>query len=265
MVVATGWFVACAASPSRLPVEAPATRPADARETPATDADAGADTAATPTPAPDALASAADTVGAPCADDMVTLPQFCIDRYEAPNVAGALPLSLQTADDGEQWCALRGKRLCSEDEWVRACGGPHGRPFPYGEVHRRSACNDDRPWIEVSWKALAKWPQPVAMAEASRLFQADPSGARADCVSEEGVHDLTGNVAEWVRRSGPAPRPGYEHVLKGCYWAGCYHQPEPDCRFRNSAHPGSFRTYEAGFRCCSDRAQPAEGAGASTH
>lgn len=223
--------------------------------------DAGADTGAGA--APDALASAGDTVSASCADDMVTLPQFCIDLYEAPNVAGALPLSLKTADDGEQWCALRSKRLCSEDEWVRACGGPHGRQFPYGDVHRRSACNDDRPWIEVSWKALAKWPQAVAVAEGSRLFQADPSGARAACVSEEGVYDLTGNVAEWVRRSDPAPRPGYEHVLKGCYWAGCYHQPEPDCRFRNSAHPGTFRTYEAGFRCCSDRAQPAAGAGAS--
>jgi formylglycine-generating enzyme required for sulfatase activity len=93
----------------------------------------------------------------------------------------------------------------------------------------------------------------VAVAEATRLFQADMSGARADCVSDEGVFDLTGNVAEWVRRRGPAPRPGYEHVLKGCYWAGCFHDPRPSCAFTNSAHPGTFRTYEAGFRCCADR------------
>jgi formylglycine-generating enzyme required for sulfatase activity len=184
---------------------------------------------------------------------MVALPAFCIDRYEAPNIVGALPFALRTAPDGEQWCAARGKRLCSESEWVRACQGPHGRRFPYGEMHRASACNDDRTWIPVSWQLLALWPDKAAVAEAARLFQADVSGARTECASEEGVYDLTGNVAEWVRRDGPAPHPGYEHVLKGCYWAGCYHEPEPNCAFRNSAHPGTFRTYEAGFRCCRAR------------
>jgi hypothetical protein len=202
-----------------------------------------------PTPAP-ATTPAPRTSETDCPPDMVALPSFCIDRYEAPNVAGVLPFSLRTAVDGEQWCGARGKRLCTEDEWVRACQGPHGRRFPYGESHRASACNDDRAWIPVSWKSLALWPDEVAVAEAKRLFQADRSGARVDCVSEEGVYDLTGNVAEWVRRDGPAPRPGYEHVLKGCYWAGCYHEPEPNCAFRNTAHPGTFRTYEAGFRCC---------------
>jgi formylglycine-generating enzyme required for sulfatase activity len=176
-----------------------------------------------------------------------------MDRYEAPNVRGEVPLALQTAQDGEAWCASRGKRLCYEDEWVRACQGPRGRRFPYGDVHREGACNDDRPWITVRWKALAKWPADPAVTEATRLLQADMSGARAECVSAEGVYDLTGNVAEWVRRSGPAPHAGYEFVLKGCYWAGCYRDPAPTCTFTNAAHPGTFRTYEAGFRCCSDR------------
>ena len=92
-----------------------------------------------------------------------------------------------------------------------------------------------------------------ALDEAAHLYQADRSGARAECVTDEGVYDLTGNVAEWVRKTAPSPRPGYEHVLKGCYWAGCYKEPNPSCAFTNRAHPGSFRTYEAGFRCCSDR------------
>jgi formylglycine-generating enzyme required for sulfatase activity len=178
---------------------------------------------------------------------------FCIDRYEAPNIRGELPYSQQTAYDGEAWCAARGKRLCTQDEWVRACEGSRGRRFPYGSEHRASACNDDRLWIEVRWKALAKWPDPEAAEEATRLYQADMSGARVACVSEDGVYDLTGNVAEWVRRSGPSPQPGFDHVLKGCYWAGCYHEPQPDCTFANRAHAGSFRTYEAGFRCCAAR------------
>jgi formylglycine-generating enzyme required for sulfatase activity len=158
-----------------------------------------------------------------------------------------------TAYDGEAWCTERGKRLCTQDEWVRACEGPHHRKYPYGSEYREDVCNDDKGWIVVHWKALAKWPRDPALEEATRLFQGDMSGARAECVSEEGVADLTGNVAEWVRRSTPSGRTGYDHVLKGCYWAGCYREPHPSCEFTNAAHPGTFRTYEAGFRCCSSR------------
>ena len=204
--------------------------------------------ALTPAPAP-----ATPTTG-DCPDDMVLSSAVCIDRYEAPNVKGELPYALQTAYDGEDWCAARGKRLCTEDEWVRACGGPHGRPFPYGASYKGAACNDDHPWLLVSWKRISRWPLDAAMDEAARLFQADMSGARAACVSEEGAFDMTGNVAEWVRRSGPSPRPGFDHVLKGCFWAGCFKESQPSCRFTNGVHPGTFRTYEAGFRCCKPRA-----------
>jgi formylglycine-generating enzyme required for sulfatase activity len=189
-----------------------------------------------------------------CPSDMVASGAVCIDRYEAPNVAGEMPFALQTAYDGEEWCAARGKRLCTEDEWVRACMGPHGRPFPYGAAHRDGVCNDDHPWQKVSWKRLSRWPQDPALDEAAHLYQGDMSGARAECVSEEGAFDLTGNVAEWVRRSKPSPRPGYDHVLKGCFWAGCFKESQPSCAFTNGAHPGTFRTYEAGFRCCKPKA-----------
>jgi Sulfatase-modifying factor enzyme 1 len=189
-----------------------------------------------------------------CPADMVAIDGYCIDRYEAPNVKGELPFALQTAYDGEAWCGERGKRLCTQDEWVRACEGPRGRPFPYGAVHRDDVCDDDKGWIVVHWKTLAKWPHDAALDEAARLFRADMSGARAECVSAEGVYDLAGNVAEWVRKSAPSSRPGFDHVLKGCYWAACFKDPHASCEFTNGAHPGTFRTYEAGFRCCSKRA-----------
>ena len=79
-------------------------------------------------------------------------------------------------------------------------------------------------------------------------------GSRAGCVSAEGVRDLTGNVAEWVRRSDEAPRAGYDHVLKGCYWAGCYGGAKPRCGSTNPAHADGFLYYETGFRCCQDAA-----------
>jgi formylglycine-generating enzyme required for sulfatase activity len=199
-------------------------------------------------PTPPAIA------GNGCPEDMVAVAGFCMDRYEAPNEKGELPFALQTAYDGEAWCVERHKRLCSETEWVRACEGPQRRRYPYGDEYREDVCNDDRTWVVVRWKVLAKWPGDAALEEAARLFQGDMSGARSECVSAEGVYDLTGNVAEWVRRSGPSPRTGYDHVLKGCFWAGCFKDPRPSCTFTNGVHPGSFRTYEAGFRCCTDRA-----------
>lgn len=188
-----------------------------------------------------------------CPEDMVPVGRFCVDRYEAPNQKGELPFALQTAYDGEQWCAAHGRRLCSDQEWERACRGPEGRTYPYGNTFRPGVCSDDRPWLVVSWKKLARWPLDVALDEAARLYQADMSGARAECVTQEGVFDMTGNVAEWVRKTSPT-RPGFEHVLKGCYWAGCFKDPQPSCGFTNGAHPGTFRTYEAGFRCCTARA-----------
>lgn len=244
-------IVGCGGAAQRVPQAAPVAeipvRPA-ARAAPSS-----------PGPAPGkpptgAVQPAVPTSVEGCPADMAAVASFCIDRYEAPNEKGEIPYALQTAYDGETWCKARGKRLCTEDEWVRACAGPQGHLYPYGDDYRPHVCNDDKGWLEVSWKALAKWPRDEALDEAARLFQGDMSGARAECVSAEGVYDLTGNVAEWVRRSGPPPHPGYDHVLKGCYWAGCYHNPRPDCTFHNGAHPGTFRTYEAGFRCCKPRA-----------
>jgi hypothetical protein len=217
-----------------------------------TDSAAEAATEAEPEAAADADAETAADAPRPCPADMASIDAICMDRYEAPNEAGAKPLAFQTAPDGQKWCAARGKRLCTEAEWVRACNGTTKRPYPYGTTYAKGTCNDDKTWISPNWTTLGTYPSDASIAEAQRLYQADPSGARAKCVSEEGVLDLTGNVAEWVVRSFPNAN-DYDHVMKGCYWAGCYGGTPPSCSFVNPAHPGTFRTYEAGFRCCMDR------------
>jgi formylglycine-generating enzyme required for sulfatase activity len=184
-----------------------------------------------------------------CPTDMVHVDTFCIDKYEAPNIAGQKPLAFQTAYDGDAWCKKRGKRLCSEAEWVRACQGATKLPYPYGATYKRSTCNDDKTWKAPNWTVLGTYPSDASLAEAARLYQGDPSGSRTGCASEDGVMDLTGNVAEWVTRSFPNAN-NYDHVMKGCYWSGCYGGTPPSCGFVNPAHPGGFRSYEAGFRCC---------------
>ncbi|MBI4953810.1 MAG: SUMF1/EgtB/PvdO family nonheme iron enzyme, partial [Myxococcales bacterium] len=187
-----------------------------------------------------------------CPSDMAAIDDFCIDRHEAPNQQGSLPFAFQTASDGEVWCGAVGKRLCTEAEWVRACRGPDERPFPYGAVRKPGTCNDDKAYRPVDWNLLYAYPDAIAFVVAAALYQAEPAGRRADCASGEGVTDLVGNVAEWVVRSFPNAH-NHDHVLKGCYWAGCYNRGEPGCTFVNSAHAGSFRSYEAGFRCCLGR------------
>jgi formylglycine-generating enzyme required for sulfatase activity len=201
------------------------------------------------TSVPVASASAVVPQG-PCPPDMVLTGKFCIDRYEAPNQKGAKPLMMQTADDAETYCKQKGKSLCNEDQWVRACGGPKHWNYPYGISYKRGVCNDDKANRVAHWGKLQKWPAQISKDEAIRLDQSEPSGTRPACVTPEGVADMTGNAAEWVKRTQKNPT-NYSHVVKGCFWGQCYRKPHgPACDYVNYAHPKGFRSYEFGFRCC---------------
>ena len=96
---------------------------------------------------------------AACPAGMVAFADFCMDRFEAPNQAGLPPLAMRSATDGVAFCAALGKRLCSEAEWVTACKGPAGLPYPYGTTYKRSRCNDDKTWKVPSWTVLGTWPR----------------------------------------------------------------------------------------------------------
>lgn len=197
-------------------------------------------------------ASASSSSGGPaCPPDMALAAGFCIDRWEAPNQPGEKPLVMQSAVHAEQWCAKNGKRLCTEHEWDIACEGPAQTTYPYGDTHVAGRCNDDKSWKPVNESTLATWPSPAAQSEVDKLWQGSPSGAHAECVSGYGVFDMTGNVEEWVIRTKPHVN-SYPHVLKGCYWAGCFGGSKPACQSTNPAHADGFMFYETGFRCCGD-------------
>jgi formylglycine-generating enzyme required for sulfatase activity len=193
-----------------------------------------------------------------CPSDMAQVYAFCIDRYEAPNQPGEWPLVMESAMTASAWCEKRGKRLCQEEEWERACAGPQGNAYPYGNEHEAARCVDEKEWIVKDESRIVMWPEKPAMTEVTKLYQAEKSGSRPKCASGYGVFDMTGNVEEWVvtkKKGGRADShdrapPG--HVLKGCYWSGCYGGSKPTCKSTNAAHAETFKFYETGFRCCRD-------------
>lgn len=142
---------------------------------------------------------------------------FAIDRVEvtvglarrlAPELAArgrlaasdaARALGAVTLDEARAFCTRRGGRLPTEEEWTVAAAGPRGSRYPWGDtgaVCRRAA-----------WGLLGTC--------ARSADGPDTVGAHPDGRTPSGIHDLAGNVAEWVE--GEA-RPGFG-VAKGGSWA----------------------------------------------
>jgi formylglycine-generating enzyme required for sulfatase activity len=144
-------------------------------------------------------------------------------------------------------CSAKGKRLCWESEWVSACEGPEKLPFPYGLSRDASKCNIDNRWLNVDLKKVYSPQQSVQDAALLWLDQSAPSGGKAGCVSGFGVHDLTGNLDEWVNA---------ERTYEKSRWAGlkggAWGHVRNACRPMTTSHPPEFTYYFISFRCCSD-------------
>ncbi len=157
---------------------------------------------------------------------------YCIDRYEYPNVPGQQPTVWVGWAEAKQACDSRGRRLCGEDEWTRACGGDAGWLHPYGNVHRPGACNDDV-------KPMGDYEQSAG------------GGAFSDCVSPYGVYDMEGNVSEWVDAVHEEDPAQLRVVRGGTMWLAVY---GATCMSRH-AHTERGPTHgDDGFRCCLDAA-----------
>jgi sulfatase modifying factor 1 len=174
--------------------------------------------------------------------------RVCMDRFEAPNQAGAKPMVMRSYESGRRWCEKRGKRMCTEAEWETACEGPEQLPYAYGWAVARSVCNSDKQWKPVDFARFGKDPEQAA-AESDRLWQGSPSGRYAGCVSPFGIGDMMGNVEEWVTSRRGRKHPG---ALMGGFWA----KPWTGCRGTNDAHEPTFAFYETGFRCCAEPRAP---------
>lgn len=181
--------------------------------------------------------------------------RFCIDKYEYPNQLAAHPPVMVSWHDAAAACAAQSKRLCWESEWVSACEGPEKLPFPYGLKRDATKCNIDNPWLNVDLKKIySKFPH-IQHPELLRLDQSVSSGYKSDCKSGFGVHDLTGNLDEWVNA---------EKTYEKSKWAGlkggAWGHVRNACRPMTTSHAPEFTYYFVSFRCCADAAPDAEAA-----
>jgi formylglycine-generating enzyme required for sulfatase activity len=163
-----------------------------------------------------------------------------MDTFEWPNKENEFPLITISWFDAKKECESSGKRLCTADEWTFACEGPNVKPYPYGDgLHRdATACNIDEDSMDPS-TPRSEWP---------KHNKSMPSGAMPNCVSWAGVHDLTGNVDEWVNNvGGNLDKAPYVSGLKGGYWGPV----RTRCRPMTDVHGPGYSFYQQGFRCCS--------------
>jgi hypothetical protein len=118
-----------------------------------------------------------------------TCPIALAARYE-DGTDPARAASGVTLAESRAVCKERGGRLPTEDEWIVAAAGDRPRRYPWGDtgaVCRRAA-----------WGL-------VAGPCGSGATGPDTVGAHPDGASPLGIHDLAGNVAEWVEAVEPAP------------------------------------------------------------
>ena len=149
----------------------------------------------------------------------------CVDRTEWPGT-GSRPIADVTWLQARVACEVVGKRLCSEDEWVKACGGVLGWLRPYGDMHVVGLCHAD--------------------LDEGRYDEVRPAGQTPTCRSPYGTFDQEGNVSEWVEGRRVEGHPD-RWVLGGTMWPGVYGS---GCQARH-AHPQLAPVAgDDGFRCC---------------
>ncbi len=110
---------------------------------------------------------------------------FYIDRFEWENQKDGHPVVNVNQEKAAELCASKGKRLCSADEWERACKGPENRIYSYGDTFVAETCGPD------------------ISPDADRDERSDwSSGGMESCKSGWGVYDLSGGPREWTATPG---------------------------------------------------------------
>ena len=167
----------------------------------------------------------------------VPMGGFYIDVLPWPNEAGAIQTTNVSESEAARLCDSKGKRLCSELEWERACKGPDNARYEYGPTYDAKACE-------------AGLAVDVAVHH--------PSGSKLACRSGFGVREMHGGAWEWT--DSPWTRSaGRKDVAYGTVRGGNDVSGELVTRCASARGlPRESRSPAAGFRCCAGPRNDAE-------
>lgn len=189
--------------------------------------------------------------GPPGKKQELDIPDFRIDKYEVTNAMYAefvkakghrapddwkdgkyetgtanLPVTGVTYEDAAAYAQWAGKRLPTEQEWIKAARGTDARAYPWGAAFTNECSNT---WETGLWRKTK--------------VGSFPKGA-----SPCGALDMSGNVFEWTA----TPPPEYPHlvVVKGGSWFIEGKLPSDYASLSHQAvAPKTAHTADLGFRC----------------
>ena len=182
------------------------------------------------------------------ADGACTRPVKTYDDDSLFNYGGedrdrdVYPINGVTWEQAREYCFWEGKRLPTEAEWEKAARGTDRRMYPWGDAP--PSCEYTVMYEE---------------APGCNTYSTSGVGRKHGDVSPYGVHDMAGNVAEWIQdwydpnyytsaptRDPTGPETGSKRVTRG----RGYYSTESGMNVggRNSATPDEANA-ELGFRC----------------
>lgn len=215
--------------------EAPAPAPSAAAPAPTSAPAAPTTSAASPGgPGPVVTIPAGKLVaGTPCGDHprmpseepagvSMDLGEFTIDAYPYPNDPQKPPQTAVTQAEAKALCEARGRRLCTELEWERACKGPTNTKYEYGNRFDGKKC-------------------PTGVGALG------PAGSHEGCKSAFGVFAMHGFVWEWTSSAWGRGDEGSSIALRGGYGSSPYAHMR--CSGAKATAEGE-KDKSIGFRCC---------------